>query len=309
MIEVKNLRKSYGKHEVLKGVDLRVRKGTVFALLGENGAGKTTTINILTTLLKPDDGQVLIDGRDVAKHAVKIRQNMSLTGQFAAIDDLLTGRENMLMMARYYHMDWDKCRKRTDDLLEQFDLIAAADRRVDTYSGGMRRRLDLAISLLSSPELVFLDEPTTGLDPRSRQAMWKLIKELVSNGMTVFLTTQYLDEADYLADRIAVIDSGQIVAEGTADQLKQKVGRTRLRLTFDSDKSASAAREIAGDDALVSEDPSTIDVITDGSPKAMRKLLNTLAEHHLEPVGFTVHTPTLDDVFMELTGHAKKEEN
>src|ERR1700694_3434943 len=230
VIEVKNLTKSYGKNEVLKGIDLQVERGTMLALLGPNGAGKTTTVRILSTLLNFDGGTVLVEGHDVRAEADQVRRVIGLTGQSAAVDELLTGRENLVMMGQLYRLTAASARARAEELLEEFDLVEAADRTAKTYSGGMRRRLDLAVSLIATPPVIFLDEPTTGLDPRSRLAMWDIIKNLLAGGTTILLTTQYLDEADQLADRIVVIDGGRVIAEGTPSALKSKVGNDRLRL-------------------------------------------------------------------------------
>ena len=231
-IVVKNLKKSYGKNNVLKGVNLTVKRGTMLALLGPNGAGKTTTVRIMSTLLKYDGGTVTVEGFDVAKSPDEVRGVIGLTGQSAAVDEILTGRENLVMMGQLYRLTKRSAIARADELLEQFDLVDAANRSVKTYSGGMRRRLDLAVSLIATPPIIFLDEPTTGLDPRSRIAMWDIINKLKADGKTILLTTQYLDEADQLADNIVVIDGGKVIAEGTAKELKAKVGKDRLELTF-----------------------------------------------------------------------------
>jgi ABC-2 type transport system ATP-binding protein len=244
IIEVAGLEKHFGSQAVLRGVDLDVRAGEIFALLGPNGAGKTTTVNILTTLIKPDGGRATIAGYDVARDPAKVRGAISLTGQHAAVDEFLTGRENLRMMGRLAHLGTPTARARADDLLERFDLTDAAGRRVATWSGGMRRRLDLAISLIAEPPVIFLDEPTTGLDPRSRQAFWAIVRGLAADGTTIFLTTQYLDEADQLADRIAVIDDGRIIAEGTAADLKRGVSGERVELTFPDAASFAAAADL-----------------------------------------------------------------
>jgi ABC-2 type transport system ATP-binding protein len=230
VITASGIEKSFKQLKVLDGIDLNVQKGRVFALLGQNGAGKTTTIRILSTLLKPDAGRATIMGYDVVEQPEEVRKVISRTGQYAAVDELLTGAENLLMMGRLYHLSHADARRRTSELLEQFDLADAARRMVKTHSGGMRRRLDLAVSLIATPPILFLDEPTTGLDPRSRLTMWKVITGLLASGVTVFLTTQYLEEADQLADKIAVIDGGKIIAEGTAEELKQQVGVVVVRL-------------------------------------------------------------------------------
>ena len=246
VIEVKNLTKSYGDNKVLQGIDLRVERGTMLALLGPNGAGKTTTVRILSTLLAFDGGTVKVEGYDIKNDADKIRGVIGLTGQSAAVDELLTGRENLVMMGRLYRLTKDSAKARADELLEEFDLVKAADRPAKTYSGGMRRRLDLAVSLIAAPPLIFLDEPTTGLDPRSRLGMWEIIKKLMASGTTILLTTQYLEEADQLADQIVVIDGGKVIAEGTASELKSKVGKDRLELTFASPKALKTAVKVLG---------------------------------------------------------------
>src|SRR3990167_5472011 len=250
VIKAKGLQKSYGKTEVLKGIDIEVKRGTMLALLGPNGAGKTTTVRILSTLLGFDKGTVTIEGHDVKHDADAVRKVIGLTGQSAAVDELLTGRENLVMMGRLYRLTKDSAKARAQELLEEFDLVKAAERPAKTYSGGMRRRLDLAVSLIATPPVIFLDEPTTGLDPRSRIAMWEIIENLKKRGSTILLTTQYLEEADQLADRIVVIDGGKVIAEGTANQLKAKVGKDRLELTF-ADKSAyKKARTLIDGDAM-----------------------------------------------------------
>lgn len=298
-----DLHKSFGKVKVLQGVDLQVERGTMLALLGPNGAGKTTTVRILSTLLKQDSGTVTIGGYDVRKQADEVRSVIGLTGQYAAVDELLTGRENLLMMGRLYHLDKAASRKRATDLLEQFDLVKAADRTVKTYSGGMRRRLDLAISLIASPPIIFLDEPTTGLDPRSRLAMWEIIKKLMAAGATILLTTQYLEEADQLADKIAVIDGGTVIAEGTADELKSKVGKERLELVLESDKDFAAASKLFSQDEL-HEDAGrrTISISVDGGAMHVKEILVQLEQAKIKVEGLSLHKPTLDDVFLSLTG-------
>ncbi|WGW11092.1 ATP-binding cassette domain-containing protein [Saxibacter everestensis] len=287
-IDVAGLHKSFGKQAVLAGIDLRVRAGTVFALLGPNGAGKTTLINILSTLTSPDSGAVRVAGHDVVREPDKVRRAISLTGQYAAVDEVLTGAENLRMMARLSGFGTQEARVRANEMLKQFDLVEAADKRVKAYSGGMRRRLDLAISLLSSPPVIFLDEPTTGLDTRSRQALWLIIQGLAAQGTTIFLTTQYLEEADQLADRIAVIHNGIVAAEGTASELKGRVGGEVVQLSNE-------------DDATIREIP------TDGSIDGLRSAIDELAS--VAPTGGRVHLrkPSLDDVFIALTGHVSAE--
>ncbi|MGW4396862.1 ATP-binding cassette domain-containing protein [Amycolatopsis nivea] len=298
-IEARGLRKSYGDVKVLESVDLSVRRGTMFALLGPNGAGKTTTVRILSTLLDADGGTVTVNGHDLAGSKRTVREQIGLTGQDTAVDELLTGRENLEMMARLFHLPAARAKERATELLAQFDLVEAAGRQVKTYSGGMRRRLDLAISLITSPPVLFLDEPTTGLDPRSRSAMWDAIRELLTGGTTILLTTQYLEEADQLADRIAVIDKGRVVAEGTAAELKRKVGTERLKLTFATAADAARAHDVAG--GVLTGD--TVSVAID-QPAEVRQVLNRIDDAGLETTGLELSEPTLDDVFHTLTGTA-----
>ena len=306
-IVVKNLKKSYGKNNVLKGVNLSVKRGTMLALLGPNGAGKTTTVKILSTLLKADDGTVTVEGFDVAKQQNEVRGVIGLTGQSAAVDELLTGRENLVMMGQLYRLTRRSAKVRAEELLEQFDLVSAADRPLKTYSGGMRRRLDLAVSLIATPPIIFLDEPTTGLDPRSRIAMWDIINQLKSEGKTILLTTQYLEEADQLADNIVVIDGGKVIAEGTAKQLKSKIGNDRLELTFGAKKSFDAAvkrlgKKVAGSD--VSE--LTVSIMLKNTDSDVRATLDALHEVGAKVESMAVTKPSLDDVFMSLTGKKTK---
>jgi ABC-2 type transport system ATP-binding protein len=297
------LRKSFGDHVVLDGIDLRVQKGTVFAMLGPNGAGKTTTVHILTTLIRPDAGEVRIAGHDIATDGDAARDSIGVTGQFSAVDNLLTGEENLLLMADLRHLGKKEGRRRAAQLLEQFDLVDAARKPLSTYSGGMRRRLDLAMTLVGDPQIIFLDEPTTGLDPRSRRVMWQLVRELTAGGVTIFLTTQYLDEADELADWIAVLDGGRLVAEGTADELKQRVPGGHIRLQFaDGADLAKAAPRFAG--ATRDEETLTLNVPSDGSPGSLRAVLDQLDTDAIDLGGLSLHSPDLDDVFFGLTGHA-----
>ncbi|MDQ2583534.1 ATP-binding cassette domain-containing protein [Saccharothrix yanglingensis] len=298
-IEARGLRKSYGDVHVLEGVDLSVERGTVFALLGPNGAGKTTTVRILSTLLNADAGTATVNGHDVAGSTRVVREQIGLTGQNTAVDELLTGRENLRMMARLFHLPAAAVTARTTELLAQFDLVEAADRQVKTYSGGMRRRLDLAISLITSPSVLFLDEPTTGLDPRSRAAMWDAIRELLDGGTTILLTTQYLEEADQLADRIAVIDHGRVVAEGTATELKRKVGASRLTLAFATAGDAVRAHGVVG--GVLADDAVSVAI---DEPAQVRRVLNQVSGAGLEPTALDLAEPTLDDVFHTLTGTA-----
>jgi ABC-2 type transport system ATP-binding protein len=304
-IEVRGLRKSFGDHTVLDGIDLSVTRGTVFALLGPNGAGKTTTVNILSTLLRPDAGTVRVAGYDVRTQSGLVRTAIGMTGQFAAIDDLLTGRENLVLMGRLHHLGREEIRSRSLDLLERFELADVADRRPVTYSGGMRRRLDLAMGLLGRPEVVFLDEPTSGLDPRSRRAMWDIVRELVADGVTVLLTTQYLDEADQLADRIALLDGGQIVAEGTEAELKRLVPGGRITLRFaDADALARAATTLTAES--VRPDTLSLDVAGQGDVERLRQLLDRLAAERIAVEELAMHTADLDDVFLALTGENRR---
>jgi ABC-2 type transport system ATP-binding protein len=304
-IEAIGLEKSYGAMMALRGVDLRVERGAVFALLGPNGAGKTTTVRILSTLTRADAGKARVAGFDIARERRQVRRRISLTGQYAALDELQTGAENLRMMGRLSGLSGARARSRAAELLQQFDLIEAGRRRVAAYSGGMRRRLDLAASLVGRPAVIFLDEPTTSLDPRSRQAMWTVITGLAGSGVTVFLTTQYLEEADQLADHIAVMDGGHMVAEGTATELKQRVGGQRLDLVvsdaqaFEEIARALGARAVQRDASRL-----TIGVATDGSAAHVRALLDEVDPHGHAVERFTVQSATLDDVFFALTGHA-----
>jgi ABC-2 type transport system ATP-binding protein len=307
VVQVKNLTKSYGSNKVLKGIDINVERGTMLALLGPNGAGKTTTVRILSTLLRYDGGSVSVEGYDVAADADKVRSVIGLTGQSAAVDELLTGRENLVMMGRLYRLTKRSAVARANELLEEFDLVDAADRPAKTYSGGMRRRLDLAVSLIATPPVIFLDEPTTGLDPRSRIAMWNIIKKLMANGTTILLTTQYLEEADQLADQIIVIDGGKVIAEGTAKELKGKVGKDRLELTFSNDKTFNAAQKALGADvASFDEKEHSVTIAINDTNADVKKALDILSAKKIELMSMAVHKPTLDDVFLSLTGKQKK---
>lgn len=310
VIEAHGLTKSYGKNQVLKGIDLTVERGTMLALLGPNGAGKTTTVRILSTLLNFDDGSVTVEGYDVKKDADKVRSVIGLTGQSAAVDELLTGRENLEMMGRLYRLTAESAKARAQELLEDFSLVEAAERPAKTYSGGMRRRLDLAVSLIATPPVIFLDEPTTGLDPRSRLAMWDIIKKLMTSGTTILLTTQYLEEADQLADQIVVIDGGKVIAKGTATELKSKVGKDRLELIFSDEptfKNATTAlkdKEAHADDKELSITLTIEDINTD-----VKEALELLAAKNIAVSSMAVHKPTLDDVFLSLTGKQKPTES
>ncbi|ONM48700.1 ATP-binding cassette domain-containing protein [Nocardia donostiensis] len=305
-IAVSGLRKSFGDHVVLDGLDLTVPQGTVFSLLGANGAGKTTTVQILSTLISADAGDVRVAGHDIAHEPDAVRAAIGVTGQFSAVDNLLTGKENLLLMADLHHLARGDGRRRAAQLLEQFDLVDAAGKPVSTYSGGMRRRLDLAMTLVSSPRVIFLDEPTTGLDPRSRRGLWQIVRDLVATGVTIFLTTQYLDEADELADRIAVLDHGRLVAEGTADELKRRVPGSHVRLRFADPRGLEAAERLLGqvsrdNDALALRVPS------DGSLRSLKTLIDRLDDRAIEVDELSVHTPDLDDVFLALTGNPDNE--
>ncbi len=306
-IAVRGLRKAFGTTTVLDGLDLTVPEGTIYALLGPNGAGKTTTVDILSTLLPADAGDVRIAGHDLRREPDAVRAAIALTGQFSAVDTLLTGAENLRLMADLLHLGRQEGRRRAAELLERFDLVDAAGRPPVTYSGGMRRRLDLAMGLMARPRVVFLDEPTTGLDPRSRRAMWDAVRDLVADGVTILLTTQYLEEADQLADRIGVLDGGRLVAEGTADELKRLVPGGSVRLRFPDAAGLERATRALGTGtadhaALVLEVPG------DGSVTGLRSLLDRLADAGVAAADLSVHTPDLDDVFLALTGRPAPEE-
>jgi ABC-2 type transport system ATP-binding protein len=294
------LRKSYGDKTVLDGVDLRIPAGSVFALLGPNGAGKTTVVKILSTLISADDGQAQVAGHDLAASPQAVRAAIGVTGQFSAVDGLITGEENMLLMADLHHLTKTEGRRVTAELLERFDLTEAATKPASTYSGGMKRRLDIAMTLVGSPHIIFLDEPTTGLDPRSRHNMWQIIRELVTTGVTVLLTTQYLEEADQLADRIAVLHNGTIAAEGTADELKRIIPGGHVQLRF-TDPTAYRQATALLTDAAPDDDALSLRVPNDGSQRALRTLLDRLDTAGVEATELTVHTPDLDDVFFALT--------
>ena len=304
VIAVSGLRKAYGDKVVLDGIDFDVAAGSVFSMLGPNGAGKTTTVNVLTTLIKADAGTVRVAGYDVMTGTKEVRSVIGVTGQFAAVDELLSGQENLQLMA-------DLKRVRSADrvvarLLERFDLAESAQKMAATYSGGMRRKLDLAMTLVTRPQIIFLDEPTTGLDPRSRRTMWNIVRELVADGVTVFLTTQNLEEADQLADRIAVLDQGHLVAQGTPGELKRQVPGSHVRLRFtDVLELDAAARVLTG--STRDDEDLTLRVPSDGGVKSVRALLGRLDEHSIDVEEFSVHTPDLDDVFLALTSHASRE--
>jgi ABC-2 type transport system ATP-binding protein len=306
-IAATGLRKSFGDTLALDGIDLEVAEGTIFALLGPNGAGKTTAVQILSSLISPDGGEVRVAGHDLAREPDAVRSAIGVTGQFSAVDNLLTGEENLLLMADLYHLDHREGRRRTADLLVRFDLVKAAKKTPATYSGGMLRRLDLAMTLVGDPSIIFLDEPTAGLDPRSRRTTWEIVRGLVAGGATIFLTTQYLEEADELADRIALLDQGKLVAEGTADELKSRIPGGHLRLQFtDADGLDAAARtlgEVVRDDEAL-----TLQIPSDGSVESLRALIDRLDDARIKVDGLSVHTPDLDDVFLALTGQPKTEE-
>jgi ABC-2 type transport system ATP-binding protein len=301
MITATGLRRSFGDHVVLDGIDLHVPAGSVLSLLGTNGAGKTTTVKILSTLLRADGGSARVAGHDVAADPDAVRAAIGVTGQFSAVDDLLTGRENLLLMADLHHLGRAAGRRRAAELLERLDLVEAAGKPAATYSGGMRRRLDLAMTLVGAPEVIFLDEPTTGLDPRSRRTLWRIVRDLVAGGVTVLLTTQYLEEADALADRIAVLDGGRIVAEGTADELKRRVPGGHVLLRFADDHDLAAAARVVGP-ASPDGEALALRVPHDGSVTSLKALLDRLDEHAIALDGLSLHTPDLDDVFLALTG-------
>ncbi|GGK53163.1 ATP-binding cassette domain-containing protein [Nocardia camponoti] len=306
-ITTRGLTKSYGDKVVLDGIDLTVAPASVFALLGPNGAGKTTTVQILTTLIRADGGTSTVGGNDVATAKDVVRELIGVTGQFAAVDELLTGRENLALMGDLNQLPRKETQRLTAELLERFDLVDAADKQASTYSGGMTRRLDLAMTLVGNPRIIFLDEPTTGLDPRSRRAIWDVIRSLVDNdGVTVFLTTQYLEEADQLADRIAVLDQGRIVAEGTAAELKRLIPGGHIRIDFADHVTLRKAQYALGDQAQVLDggDGLTLAVPSDGGVRSLRAVLDLLDAESIEAGGISVHTPNLDDVFLTLTGRS-----
>jgi ABC-2 type transport system ATP-binding protein len=300
MISAQGLRKSFKDQMVLDGIDLNVAEGAIFSLLGPNGAGKTTTVQILSTLLQADSGEVRIAGHDVNREPEAVRALISVTGQFSAVDNVLTGEENLMLMANLRHLGRSEGRRRTAELLERFDLAEAAKKPASTYSGGMRRKLDLAMGLVGDPRIVFLDEPTTGLDPRSRQTMWQMIAELAAGGVTIFLTTQYLDEADRLANRIAVLDKGKLVAEGSPADLKRRIPGGHVQLVFADAGSLEKAAQLLGN-PVCDDSTLTLRVQTDVSVEALRSLLDQLESASLPVTGLSVQTADLNDVFFALT--------
>lgn len=300
------LRKSFGDQLVLDGLDLSVPPGTVFSLLGANGAGKTTTVKILSTLINADAGEIRVAGYDLTREPDAVRASIGVTGQFSAVDNLLTGEENLLLMADLHHLSRSDGRRRAARLLEQFDLTDEGRKPASTYSGGMRRRLDLAMTLVGNPRVIFLDEPTAGLDPRSRRNMWQIIRDLVTGGVTIFLTTQYLGEADELADRIAVLDHGRVVAEGTAEELKRRIPGGHVRLRFADPRGLDAAIRVLGQ-ASRDNDALALRVPSDGSLRSLKALIDRLDDEAIEVDELSVHTPDLDDVFLALTGDSGNE--
>jgi ABC-2 type transport system ATP-binding protein len=311
-VVVEDLVRTFGEVEALRGASVRVRRGSILGLLGPNGAGKTTMVKILTTLLRPSSGRASVLGLDVVRDAAELRHRIALSGQSAAVDELLTGRENLVMVGRLYRLPAAEARRQAGDLLERFDLVDAAGRIAKTYSGGMRRRLDLAASLVARPEVLFLDEPTTGLDPRSRRELWQIIRELVQDGTTVLLTTQYLEEADQLADTIAVIDGGRVIAEGTADDLKSRVGgevlALRTALPEDLETAADALRA-AGFDGEAKLDPEQASLrLAVGGGDVLARVVRALDGARVEATELGLHRPTLDDVFLALTGHGAEDQ-
>jgi len=306
-VVAEGLHKRYGDVAALDGFDLRVAEGTVCGLLGPNGAGKTTAVRVLSTLLAPDGGHAEVAGFDVARQAERVRYSIGLAGQHAAVDEVLTGRQNLTMFGRLYHLGWPEARTRAEELLERFGLAEAADKQAKDYSGGMRRRLDLAASLILAPRVLFLDEPTTGLDPRGRNEVWEAVRSLVADGTTVLLTTQYLDEADQLADRICVIDTGRAIAEGTPEELKSRIGGDRIdvvvRAAEDLPSAATLVGRVAGARAETDPDARRVSVPVRDRVPALTGVVRALHEARIEAEDIALRRPTLDEVFLELTGH------
>ena len=306
-IVIENLTKSYKDLEVLKGINLSVEKGTMLALLGPNGAGKTTIVRILSTLLDYNEGNVMVNDFSVDTDPFKVRQSIGLTSQYAAVDEYLSGRENLEMMGQLYHLSRADSKRRAEELLEQFDLVEASTRAVKSYSGGMKRRLDLAVSLIATPPILFLDEPTTGLDPRSRLAMWEVIKRLMENDVTILLTTQYLEEADQLANKIAVIDGGKVIAEGTSDELKKNVGSDRLELVVKQEGDiARIVQLLPGRNIQQNPKQKIVSIAVDEGVNEISEILSQLKSNNISIETLSLHKPTLDDVFMQLTGHSSE---
>jgi len=306
-IAATGLRKSFGDHLVLDGIDLDVEAGTIFALLGPNGAGKTTVVRILSTLITADGGTIRVAGHDLARDPDAVRAAIGVTGQFSAVDNLLTGEENLILIADLGHLSRRQGRHRAAELLDQFDLVEAATKLAATYSGGMRRRLDLAMTLVGDPGIIFLDEPTAGLDPRGRRTMWQIIRDLVAGGVTVFLTTQYLEEADHLADRIALLDHGKVVAEGTAEELKRLVPGGHIRLQFATATGLESAARTLDGEVSRNDDELTLQVPSDGSARSLRAVLDRLDGESATVEKLSLHTPDLDEVFLALTGQPRTE--
>ncbi len=308
-ITVENLRKSYKDLKVLNSVTFKVERGRVLAILGPSGAGKTTTVRILSTLLSADTGSVTVDGFDLATQAKQVRSRIGLTGQFAAVDEYLSAEENLLMMGRLYHLSMADTTRRTKELLKQFDL-AGNDRPVKTFSGGMKRRVDLAMSLIASPPILFLDEPTTGLDPPSRLLLWDIIKSLAAQGTTILLTTQHMEEADVLANKIIVIDHGKVIAQGTPDELKAKVGAERLEITLQNPQHLVAAQKILKGERFEADGKrNTVSVTAKGGVQKLKEVLDRFEQAQIPIDSISLHKPTLDDVFLTLTGHATSSED